>query len=395
MLWKDFEQFNFLFKPETYRTLRDFIKESGWKMLAIACAINLLLTMFSLTTILSFIMLVFSVFMVVKLRWKEMREGGLIQFLPGSMHTILLKRSIFDVLCDLWFFPRIGLIVKAVMTPFFIEIQPEQAIQTLDVLSDSDRKMFLTKGVVYVMPKWLKHLILPKTYKLHNKIHDFMDSEDEQPVLERKAEAFGYELPSFLSDKSKNELTADGARPTITPELVKPQEIRPKRTSVKNKVILSSQMLKSISHFPGRLTDCWDNLSKFKHQADTKRKSLQRSGDEEDEKELLEFSQEIKQAEAKRKSANISPLGMIFNLIELKKQKLLNKVSQKFLIFLFLLSVTAFATNLGFSKRYRRITKSILVSASYAGLVGMGALTLSAIIMKTRTNHAQSTNLRD
>ena len=44
------------------------------------------------------------------------------------MHT-LVNRSIFDVLCDIWFFPKISVYVRKFLTPFLYEMTPHDALR--------------------------------------------------------------------------------------------------------------------------------------------------------------------------------------------------------------------------------------------------------------------------
>lgn len=90
-----------------------------------------------------------------------MTRNGLIQYLPQSMKDLLLERSIFDVLCDLWFIPRISLVVKAVVWPFISKPKPEEAIKTLDILPEDIKEFFVTKGVINMFPKKLSKIMLP------------------------------------------------------------------------------------------------------------------------------------------------------------------------------------------------------------------------------------------
>lgn len=103
-----------------------------------------------------------------------MTRNGLLQYLPQSMKALLLERSIFDVLCDLWFFPRISLVAKAVVWPFFSKPRAEEAIKTLDILPEDIKEVFVTKGVINLFPKKLSKVMLPNEEYSRYKIFQIM-----------------------------------------------------------------------------------------------------------------------------------------------------------------------------------------------------------------------------
>jgi hypothetical protein len=99
------------------------------------------------------------------------------------MKQLLLERSVFDMLCDLWFFPRISLVIKAVVWPFISKPNPDDAIKTLDPLPEDIKELFITKGIVNLFPKKLSKMILPdemyNKYKIAQILHGNVDKELE------------------------------------------------------------------------------------------------------------------------------------------------------------------------------------------------------------------------
>lgn len=364
-------------KSGMFKSTKDFINQKGLIWLLRLLFLNLLLIMFSVYTLLSVVLLSLITYFLIKQKWNKLRKDGLLRYLPSPLRTLLMKRSFFDVLCDLWFYPRLSLIFKAILTPFFISVEPENAINQLDILSETDRKMILTKGVVYILPKWIRHMLLPQNFKLHKKIHEFMDGDTEPPIAYNE-ESFVNNSNSFLSVKQKVDLLESPRKTEHLPYL--------KTGKTKNRLIISSKMLKNLNHLPGKITEKWDNLGIYKEKIGKKKKSRERSALFGHESVCSDdsLSQNSDVLIDKTKKHRISPLDMIMNLIELKKQKVLKKFSQKFLVGLFLATILVFGVNLGFSKRYRRITKSILLNASYGLILGLGAFSCSAILMKLK-----------
>ena len=359
------------------KSTKELINQEGLLWFLRLLFLNLLLIIFSVYTLLSIVLLTLVTYFLIKQRWNQLRKNGLLRYLPSSLRTLLMKRSFFDVLCDLWFYPRLSLIFKAILTPFFLSVEPENAISQLDILSETDRKMILTKGVVYILPKWIRHMLLPQNFKLHKKIHEFMDGDTEPPMACNE-ESFLNNSDSFLSVKQKVDLLEFRKTTEPLPYL--------KTEKTKNRLIISSKMLKNLNHLPGKITEKWDNLGIYKEKNGKKRKSQERSALFGHESVCSDdsLSRNSDVLIDKTKKHQISPLDMIMNLIELKKQKVLKKFSQKFLVCLFLATILVFGVNLGFSKRYRRITKNILLNAFYGLILGLGAFSCSAILMKLK-----------
>jgi hypothetical protein len=106
---------------------------------------------------------------------RKISEKGLIKFLPQSIKDLLLERSIFDILCDLWFFPRLSLVIKTIVWPFISKPKAEEAIKALDTLPEDIKEVFITKGVVNLFPKKLSKIILPNDMYNKYKIAKILD----------------------------------------------------------------------------------------------------------------------------------------------------------------------------------------------------------------------------
>ena len=107
--------------------------------------LNLAYSLFSIYTLISFGLSMVAIGIYIKLNIESILKKGLIAYLPSKMVKALSSRSIFDLLCDLWFIPKISIYAKAVALPFFCKITPEEAIYQLDELHPQVRKAFLTK----------------------------------------------------------------------------------------------------------------------------------------------------------------------------------------------------------------------------------------------------------
>ena len=290
----------------------------------------------------------------------------------------MLNRSFFDVLCDLWYYPRFSLILKAIVTPFIISVEPENVIKQLDILRESDRKIFLSKGMVYIFPKIMKKLILPEGYNLHKKIHDFLDSENENQIIEHKNNSFLENEESFLSLNEKVEMLEETKDKNQKKRKHKNQQIRP------NKVIISSKIVKTLNHCPGQISNKWDNLRLYKEDVNRRKSDLQKSLVLKENSILSKKNASDNSIQKnKEKSHNdVSPINVILNIIEMKKNRILMRFSQRTLATVFIISLLIFGVKLGVSQKYRKITKDILVLVSYGGVLGVGTLSFVALMMR-------------
>lgn len=107
----------------------------------------------------------------------DLKKNGFIEYLPGGLQEILLKRSILDILCDIWYIPRMKLLLRTFLTPFFMKIHPEKAIQALDSLEPHQRNICITKGISFTFPNALKKFLLGDRYGTYVKLLDHKAGE--------------------------------------------------------------------------------------------------------------------------------------------------------------------------------------------------------------------------
>lgn len=98
----------------------------------------------------------------IKSRVNHARKHGIVNILPSGLRRLLFRRSLFDVLCDLWYFPILPKYFKAILGPFIFKPTPEEAAKNFETLHPAFRKLFLTKGVINVLPMKAKAFLLPE-----------------------------------------------------------------------------------------------------------------------------------------------------------------------------------------------------------------------------------------
>jgi len=80
---------------------------------------------------------------------------------PG-LQNVLLNRSLFDILCDIWFIPMITLYIKALVSPILYDMSPEDAWKMIenDIPHQRASEAILRKGLINLFPTKLKDLLM-------------------------------------------------------------------------------------------------------------------------------------------------------------------------------------------------------------------------------------------
>jgi hypothetical protein len=122
---------------------------------------NFALSLFSIYTLMSFAIMAGCLALFLKVNFDEIKKKGLIFYIPPKYHEVLLERSLFDIICDVWFIPKITIYLKALISPFILKIEPNEAIHQFKEFSPGARKAILTKGLVNIMPGFVRGIMLP------------------------------------------------------------------------------------------------------------------------------------------------------------------------------------------------------------------------------------------
>lgn len=79
---------------------------------------------------------------------------GPLNYLSDGLRKVLLQRSIFDILWDIWYIPTITLYISALTKPILYDISPLDAKKNIESLPhDSIKKMIFTKGIINIFPE--------------------------------------------------------------------------------------------------------------------------------------------------------------------------------------------------------------------------------------------------
>lgn len=146
-----------------------FSPSEVYKFGSVIAAHLCLLTLFEPFTIILFWISIVMIYFYFKDRVKRLLQDGLIVYLPQKIQQGLMERSLFDLLCDIWFMPGTMNFLKVIMKPFFTSVKPDQAALVLNDLSPEVRKQFLTKGIVNIFPQNLKGVLVSEQRMEENK----------------------------------------------------------------------------------------------------------------------------------------------------------------------------------------------------------------------------------
>lgn len=126
------------------------------KILALASMLGLSLSLMSLPTLVCLSLTAYFTFRYLATVTRQYIAKGLIEICPERMRDQLLNRSIFDFVCSLWFdtsFIFLKRFFKLLFRPLMEPIDRENALEALNDMDEQMRRIYLTKGVIRVLPQ--------------------------------------------------------------------------------------------------------------------------------------------------------------------------------------------------------------------------------------------------
>ena len=163
----------------------------------------LLHSLLSYYTLFCLFTLVICVFLIIFLGVRKFLEKGFLAHCSPSLQNTLLNRSIFDVLCDLWFMPKIGLYIKAFLGPFYYKVNPEQALSNFEIIGMS--RAVTVKGMINLFP-FLKKMLMPRKKKAlpFEKNRDLMNDSDDDILHDEVNQNENIQIRASFENSNKN-----------------------------------------------------------------------------------------------------------------------------------------------------------------------------------------------
>lgn len=185
----------------------NFINPFYLLILSIILSFLLLLhSLLSYYTLACLFSLVLFIFLIIFLTVRKFLEKGFLAYCSQSLQNTLLNRSIFDVLCDLWFMPKIGLYIKAFFGPFYYQVNPEQALSNFEIIGLS--RAVTVKGMINLFP-CLKKLLMPRKKKAlpFEKNRDFMNDSDDDITHDEVNQNENIQIRTSFENSNRNSVS--------------------------------------------------------------------------------------------------------------------------------------------------------------------------------------------
>ena len=379
-----YKKFKTLLMSKNPTEWMDLAVEYKWVIMFMLCASKLILQVFSLHTLVTICCLIYSMNKMAVMKWEDMQVKGLAYYLPLGIKNALLNRSLLDILCDLWFIPTLSLYLKTILAPMISNKRraPEDAVKYLDPLEPNHRKIFITKGLAFLLPKKITKLLLPRGY-FQNPIlnpqyglgkSNFLSDDDKESsdndadstllmLREAPSEQRDFE-PGSPTRKTNfgKVIMSDPQTSNSPPEslvmsenrlipLQKPNEVvqiiqmsKPPgggvETIKRSKILMSSKMLKNLKTMPGRIDPSWDNIKEYE-----RRRNLGTIP----------------------KSQSSDKLNLLKLLIDLKKFDFLKKANKSTILKVSGGSALFLLIQIVLFRKARKWTKSLLLLLTYTG----------------------------
>lgn len=107
-----------------------------------------------------------------------MHRSVIVTKFSKNIQDTLLEKSVFDMLCDFWYFPGISRYIKPLIMPLITGDGPEKTIKSFDNLSPTFKHAVMRKGIVHLFPSWVKKFIQPYESFTHMKEFNFKGIEN-------------------------------------------------------------------------------------------------------------------------------------------------------------------------------------------------------------------------
>lgn len=366
------------------------VNNNRYLVLIMLCIVRFIFQIFDLTTIATFLCLLYAIKGLIRQKSEEILEKGLAYYLPLPIKNALLNRSLLDILCDMWFIPTMSLYFKTFMAPIVSTKRrgPEEAVKYLDPLEPKQRELFIRKGLAFLFPRKITKILLPKDY-FQNPIieralikkesflsmdRDESDNESYQEPLKTESEdnkrysnttnASPHLVPVVRSIKQtvlSNATKGPIKNPIRVIDVENPSEMSP--TIKKSKVLLSSHILRNLQNMPGRLDPAWDNMKEY---------------------ERMKNSKPISRSQSNNK---LNILSLIMNL---KQFDILKKVDKGTAYKVSGVSAALILAQLFFFKKTRRWAKTLLLLLTFSGGIAVLFGAIAYLLISSKMSEPKS-----
>lgn len=320
-------------------------------------------------TMIALVIIGLSLYQLSLLKLDQIKTAGLIYYLPKTIQHLLLRRSVLDLLCDLWFIPNLTLYLKAIIGPLLNrDCDPQKVPLFLSHLEPHQKRFFITKGIAFLLPNEFTTYLLPSgtVKRIPKPKENEIDDSDYDSSIDRVMNDLNINLKPYCSQETDgmviyNKAKSLESKKTLedcksTSEKIKKDkniidllrtetlssDLEDRKTiarqvidhtdRTKSKVILSSRWRKRAQELPGRQDMTWDNFKLY-----------------------IEKKKIRSKLDKKKAPILSSKLDLLTFLIDLRSAKFGEKVRKRTLFGLGTCSILALFVQLYFFKRYIEI----------------------------------------
>ncbi|CAD8200831.1 unnamed protein product [Paramecium pentaurelia] len=313
---------------------------------------------------------------------KHLKEG-IMEMFPQGIRDALMKRSIFDLLCDIWFMPKFSLYIRAFLKPFVANIDPENAEQALEGLPLEDRQIITKKGIINTLPMLLQTTV----DTTQQQINDSEVPQTPHTPSKIKQKKTRYDRKQYNRTKSKRVFKEDKIVSTFKMPwtIVKTyEEDRASIMSSQSDIDFSNKQNFSIVEEMKPLPSLQENIG-FKNielvlKPQTSQEQIKWDN-------LDNFYNQVKDTVP---GSHKRPLEMILKITNLinnivhfeKRSKQILAINNNALIKAFIISAAALAFQSYISTRTRRLMMQTIMIICYLGSAGIATGTLGLCVVK-------------
>ncbi|CAD8123063.1 unnamed protein product [Paramecium sonneborni] len=158
--------------------------EMIFALLLLSCLTYIWFTFISLKFTIILILTIISIVVILKIRWIRIKQQGFLNKISVKLRKILLERSLFDILCDIWYFETIKRHVRVFLGPFLIKKTPEEIIESFEDINPNLKEAILRKGTINLFPEPIKKELI-ENYIKEDEIQVNQDKQLHQQIIQQ------------------------------------------------------------------------------------------------------------------------------------------------------------------------------------------------------------------
>ncbi|CAD8198310.1 unnamed protein product [Paramecium pentaurelia] len=158
--------------------------EMVFALLLLSCLTYTWFTFISLKFTIILALTICSLIVLLKIKWIRIKRKGFLNNISDKFRKILLERSLFDILCDIWYFETIKRHLRVFLSPFLIKKSPEEIIESFDDINPQLKEAILRKGTINLFPEPIKKELV-ENYIQEDELQINQDKQLHQQIIQQ------------------------------------------------------------------------------------------------------------------------------------------------------------------------------------------------------------------